>query len=252
MEIREIGAVIGPKPVLAAGAGLLAAHALPSLAAVPGGRVVFPTLRRVDAPGVVALTFDDGPEPEALDGFLQALGHLEAGATFFLVGEQVRRAGSAPRAILEAGHEVACHGDRHRNHLRMGPKATVEDLRRARDTIEAATEQPVGCFRPPYGVFNAASWTFAATMGWRKVLWAAWGRDWEPAQTPETICDRVLRRIRGGDVVLLHDAERYSSPGSWRRTLGALRPLVEGLRERGLEPVPVGALLAAQEPAPAR
>ena len=84
------------------------------------------------------------------------------------------------------------------------------------------------------------------------MLWTAWGKDWEPAQTPETICARVLRRVRAGDVVLLHDAERYSSPGSWRRTLGALRPLVEGLRERGLEPVPVGSLLAAQEQPPAR
>lgn len=240
--------MIGPKPMLAAGAGLLAAHALPSVAAVPGGRSVFRTLRTVDAPGargLVGLTFDDGPETGAIDGFLEALDRLGAGATFFLVGEQVARAGSAPRAILDAGHEVACHGYRHLNHLRMGPRATADDLLRARDTIMAATGEPIGCFRPPYGVFNAASWSLATALGWRKVLWAAWGKDWEPQQTPETICARVLRRVRGGDVVLLHDAERYSSPGSWRRTLGALRPVVEGLRERGLEPVPVGTLLAA-------
>jgi peptidoglycan/xylan/chitin deacetylase (PgdA/CDA1 family) len=214
------------------------------MAAAPAGRRVFPTVRHVDAPGLVALTFDDGPEPRALDGFLEALDDLEAGATFFLVGEQVRRAGAAPRAIVDAGQEVACHGDRHVNHLRMGPRATVVDLRRARDTIEAATDTTIDCFRPPYGVFNVASWSFAGAMGWRRVLWAAWGRDWEPAQTPDTICGRVLSRVRAGDVVLLHDAERYSSPGSWRRTLAALRPLVEGLRERGLEPVPVGHLLA--------
>lgn len=228
----------------AAGAGLLAAHSLPALALVPGARQVFRTVRRVESPGRVGLTFDDGPEPEAVDGFLRALEDLGTRATFFLVGEQVRRAGAAPRTIVEAGHEAACHGDRHVNHLRLGPVATIDDLRRARDSIEAATGTPIRLFRPPYGVFNGASWATATTFGWTRVLWSRWGKDWEATASPEAICHRILHRVRGGDVILLHDAERYSAPGSWRRTLAALRPLVDGLRERGLEPGPVGALLS--------
>jgi peptidoglycan/xylan/chitin deacetylase (PgdA/CDA1 family) len=221
-----------------AAAALALGHALPALAAVPGGRSLFRTTRRLD--GRVGLTFDDGPEPEAVDGFLEALAELDVRATFFVVGEQVRRSPDAARRIVEAGHEIACHGYRHRNHLRLTPPATIRDLRDARDTITGETGAEIRHFRPPYGVFNAASWVTAARFGWERVLWARWGRDWEEGATPDLIRHRVMSGLRDGDIILLHDAEAYSSSGSWRRTLGALEPIVSELRGRGFEPGPVG------------
>ncbi len=230
------------RAVVATAAGLAAAHALPSLAAVPVGRSVFRTVRRLDGqgPGRVGLTFDDGPEPEAVEAFLEALAELRVTATFFLVGEQVRRAPHAARSIVEAGHEVACHGYRHLNHLRLTPWATVEDLRAAHAIITGETGAEIRHFRPPYGVFNTASWVAAGTMGWERVLWARWGRDWEADATPRLIQERVMSGLSDGDVILLHDAEAYASVGSWRRTLGALKPIVDDLRSRGLEPGPIG------------
>ena len=233
------------RAVVAATAGLAAVHALPALAAIPGGRSLFRTVRRVDGSGRVGLTFDDGPEPEAVEGFLEALGSLGVRATFFLVGEQVARSPEAARRIVEAGHEIACHGYRHLNHLRLTPPATVRDLRAARDAISGETGADIRHFRPPYGVFNAASWVTAEKLGWQRVLWARWGRDWERDATPQLIRERVLSGIRDGDVILLHDAEAYSSAGSWRRTLAALEPLVTELRARRLEPGPVGLVAAA-------
>lgn len=221
-------------------AGAFAGHALPALAAAPVGRQLFRTTRRLDVAGRVGLTFDDGPEPEAADAFLEALAELDVKATFFIVGEQVRRSPDAARRIVEAGHEVACHGYRHLNHLRLTPRATVRDLHAARDTITGETGADIRHFRPPYGVFNAASWVTAGRLGWERVLWARWGRDWEADATPELIRTRVMAGVRDGDVILLHDAEAYSSLGSWRRTLGALEPIVSELRGRGLEPGPVG------------
>ena len=232
----------------ATAAALAVGHALPALAAVPGGRSIFRTTRRVGGPGDgrgagpgrVGLTFDDGPETGAVDGFLEALRELDVSATFFVVGEQVRRSPDAARRIVEAGHEIACHGYRHLNHLRLTPPATIRDLRAARDTIAGETGAEIRHFRPPYGVFNAASWVTAARFGWERVLWARWGRDWEEGATPERIRQCVMSGVRDGDIILLHDAEAYSSSGSWRRTLGALEPIVSELRERGFEPGPVG------------
>ena len=232
----------------ATAAALAVGHALPALAAVPGGRSIFRTTRRVggpgdgpgDGPGRVGLTFDDGPETDAVDGFLEALRELGVSATFFVVGEQVRRSPDAARRIVEAGHEIACHGYRHLNHLRLTPRATIRDLRAARDTITGETGAEIRHFRPPYGVFNTASWVTAARFGWERVLWARWGRDWEEGATPERIRQCVMSGVRDGDIILLHDAEAYSSSGSWRRTLAALEPIVSELRGRGFDPGPVG------------
>jgi peptidoglycan/xylan/chitin deacetylase (PgdA/CDA1 family) len=226
----------------AAAAGLAVGHVLPALAAAPVGRGIFRTTRRLD--GRVGLTFDDGPEPEAVDAFLEALAELDVKATFFVVGEQVRRSPDAARRIVEAGHEIACHGYRHVNHLRLTPPATIRDLHNARDTITGETGVELRHFRPPYGVFNAASWVTAARLGWERVLWARWGRDWEEDATPELIRRRVMSGLGEGDVILLHDAEAYSSSGSWRRTLGALEPIVSDLRALGFEPGPVGLVSA--------
>lgn len=232
----------------ATAAALAVGHALPALAAVPGGRSIFRTTRRLSGPGGgpgagpgrVGLTFDDGPETDAVDHFLEALRELDVKATFFVVGEQVRRSPDAARRIVEAGHEIACHGYRHLNHLRLTPPATIRDLRAARDTITGETGAEIRHFRPPYGVFNAASWVTAARFGWERVLWTRWGRDWEEGATAERIRQRVMSGVRDGDIILLHDAEAYSSSGSWRRTLGALEPIVSELRGLGFEPGPVG------------
>ena len=234
-----------PRKVLVTAATLGAVHALPAIAAAPLGRRIFRTVHEVDQPGRVALTFDDGPEPEAVDAFLETLAELKVTATFFLVGEQVRRAPAAARRIVEAGHEIACHGDRHRNHLRLCPLTTVRDLKAARDTIISETGAEIRHFRPPYGVFNATSWVEADRLGWNRVLWAKWGRDWEASATPEAIRSRLLDGVKDRDVLLLHDAEAYSSKGSWRRTLAALEPIVSELRAKGLEPGPVGSLSSA-------
>lgn len=221
-------------------AALTALHAAPALAATPVGRPLFRTVRRLGEPGKVGLTFDDGPEPQAVEAFLAALAELGVTATFFIVGEQVRRSPQSARAIVEAGHEVACHGYHHLNHLRLTPPRTVKDLLGARDIIEGETGALVRHFRPPYGVFNAASWVTSGRLGWNRVLWARWGKDWEPTATPELIRSRLLAGVQDRDVLLLHDAEAYSSAGSWRRTLAALEPIVTELRSRGLEPGPLG------------
>lgn len=204
---------------------------------------MFPAIHRTGASGAVALTFDDGPD-RGLEAFLGRLEEYGARATFFVVGEQVERDPGKLKEIVSRGHEIAVHCHRHRNHLHLTPGQTVEDMRRAREVIEAAAERPTRLFRPPYGIFNLASWLEAPRQGWERVLWARWGRDWEARATSGSIAD-AFGRPEAGDVLLLHDSDRYAAPGSWRNTLGALPIILERISSLGLQVRPVGELLDA-------
>lgn len=183
-----------------------------------------------------ALTFDDGPHAQGTPAVLEILAREGVGATFFLVGEQVRRNPGLAREIVEAGHEIALHCDRHRNLLRLTPWQVREDIARALETIETATGRSPKLYRPPYGVLNAAALRIAHDRGWRTLLWSHWGRDWEERATPKSIASRLTDGADAGAVLLLHDADDYSAPGSWRRTAAALPRVLQTLRELELRP----------------
>ncbi|HTR89115.1 MAG TPA: polysaccharide deacetylase family protein [Solirubrobacteraceae bacterium] len=183
------------------------------------------------------LTFDDGPHPRGTPAVLEILAREGVSATFFLVGEQIRRNPALVEEILAGGHHIGLHCDRHRNLLRLLPGQVRTDIERARDTIESRTGAPIALYRPPYGVANAAALALARRNGWRTLLWSQWGRDWEARATPASIAARVTAGAGEGSVLLLHDADEYSAPGSWRRTADALPSVLETLHERGLRAV---------------
>jgi peptidoglycan/xylan/chitin deacetylase (PgdA/CDA1 family) len=184
-----------------------------------------------------ALTFDDGPHALGTPAVLETLARERVRATFFLVGEQVLRNPELAREIAEAGHAIALHCHRHRNLLRLSPRQVREDIARAHDAIVTHTGRTPTLYRPPYGVLNGAALRLARARGWRTLLWSHWGRDWEAHATPASIAARVTDGARDGAVLLLHDADDYSAPESWRRTAAALPRVLDSLAERGLEPV---------------
>jgi peptidoglycan-N-acetylglucosamine deacetylase len=181
-----------------------------------------------------ALTFDDGPHPQGTPAVLEALAAAGASATFFLVGEQVRANQSLAREILVAGHSIGLHCDRHRNLLRLSAKQTRADIARAEASIGEAAGQAPTLYRPPYGIANGSALRLARRRGWRTLLWSHWGRDWEARASPESIAALVTADLRPGSVLLLHDADGYSAPGSWRKTVAALPRVLERLDEAGL------------------
>ena len=224
---------------LAAGGALAAGWVVnsgPSLAPVvpPLGRALGVALREEGLDGV-ALTFDDGPHPRGTPAVLELL--REAGgakATFFLAGEQVERRPALVAEIVAAGHRVELHCHRHRNQLRLTPRSLLADCERARAAIEEAGGQVVADYRPPYGIFSASGLRAVRRRGWRPVLWSQWGRDWDAEATAESIARRCTATVRDGDVILLHDADYYSAPDSWVRTVAALPAILETLEAAGL------------------
>lgn len=185
----------------------------------------------------VALTFDDGPHPEGTPALLDLLGEAGARATFFLVGEQVERWPRIAERVALEGHLVALHGYRHRNLLRIPPAALARDLERAAGAIEQATGHAPWLYRPPYGIFSPAALAIARRRDWDTLLWSRWGHDWRRATTADRIAAEVTANLSQRDVILLHDADHYSSAGSWRNTLAAMPQVLEALARHGLPAV---------------
>jgi peptidoglycan-N-acetylglucosamine deacetylase len=217
-----------------AGVATLAAWCVPAAAPVVpfvAGALRIP--RRLEPPAGIAITFDDGPHPQGTPAVLRELERAGARATFFLVGEQVERWPSLAGEIAAAGHEIAIHGYRHILLLRRTPRALRGDFERSAEVIAAASGAEPRLYRPPYGVFSAPALLLVRRLGWRPLLWSRWGRDWEARATPEQIATRATRDLTAGDVVLLHDADHYSSAGSWRRTAAALPSILAAAAATG-------------------
>lgn len=201
----------------------------------PVRRTVAPGLSSPMPKGSVAITFDDGPHPDGTPAVLATLDRLGWSATFFVLGSAARRHPELVREIRDRGHVVGLHGDDHRYLLARWPRGQVADLRRARDTVEEITGSRCHWWRPPYGVLTGPSLAVAKREGLRPILWSAWGRDWEPSATPDSIARRVARGSLDGGTVLLHDSDISSSAGSWLRTVGALGLIAERIADRGIE-----------------
>lgn len=219
---------------VAVGLGGLA-HVAPAATAWRQARnVLLPQLAGVGAPGHVALTFDDGPDPASTPAFLDLLDELGWKATFFLLGSQTRRAPDLAAEVARRGHEIGVHGDRHTSHLRRPLPWTTRDVAAGLRVVSEATGTEPIWFRPPYGALSASSLVAARRNGLRPVLWTTWGRDWRPDATSASVAESVRATQRPGATVLLHDSDVTSAPESWRAALGALPVLAGRWADQGL------------------
>ncbi len=224
---------------VAALGALAAAWSAPAPApVVPLFADAFGLRRRLSRPGI-ALTFDDGPHPHGTPAVLELLDRAGAVATFYLVGEQVEKDPGLAAEVAAAGHEIALHCFAHTLLLRRSPRALEDDLGRALAAIESATGKVPTSYRPPYGVFSAAAVALCRRRGWEPTLWSRWGRDWGARETTAAIARRASAGLVPQDIVLLHDADHYSAPDSWRRTVAALPQILAAAGEVGVPFVPV-------------
>lgn len=211
-------------------------HPLPALCTVaPGLRPRLGVRDHITDLYGVALTFDGGPDPRGTPRVLHLLETMGVVATFFVTGEQVRAHPSVAADVVSAGHEIAVKGDRHRNVLRVSPWTLRDDLRRAEAAIATATGVLPRFYRPPYGVLSAAALALATEHGWEPVLWTRWGHDSRASASAVSIATDLTRDVVGGEILMLHDADRYSVPCSWRHTLAALPAIIGDIRAAGFE-----------------
>lgn len=232
----NIGLVAAPSTALFGALTLGAVWCGPGLAPhSPAIAQAIGVRRRLYEDRGVALTFDDGPHPEGTRAVLEALASRDVTATFFVVGEQVERYPSLTAEIVAAGHQLALHGYRHRNQMRLTPAQIADDLHKGVEVIGEICGNRPRVYRPPYGIFTFAGLSATRRAALEPVLWSSWGRDWRANTTAEEIAGLVSRGLGEGDVVLLHDADWYSATGSHRRTAAALPLILDVLEERGLQ-----------------
>jgi peptidoglycan/xylan/chitin deacetylase (PgdA/CDA1 family) len=189
----------------------------------------------------VALTFDDGPHPELTPRVLEALARAEAHATFFVVGENVRRYPALVREAVAAGHALGVHTWTHRHAWLCTPGRQQLEVRRGWEAIVDATGRRPLWFRPPYGAFNAVTRRVARELGLAVALWSCDAGDWLPGATARGILRRVAHGLRPGAVIDLHDGGR--TPLGCRRMTEVLPEILAEMRARGLRGVHLGELV---------
>ena len=190
----------------------------------------------------IALTFDDGPDPEFTPRVLELLAARRVRATFFLVGERAARAPATVRAIAAAGHEVASHGWSHRSLWLCGPARTDDEVGRARALLGELTGRAPALFRPPWGMVNAALFGALRRHRQRCVFWSIQPEGLRPAPAAAQAA-RVLRRAHPGAIVDLHDAEGTRDAPA--RLCAALPAMLDGLAAAGYGFGTVSELLAS-------
>jgi peptidoglycan/xylan/chitin deacetylase (PgdA/CDA1 family) len=201
-----------------------------------------PGRERVERPGAVALSFDDGPDPAVTPALLDALDAAGARATFFVVGEQLLRTPTLGGEIVRRGHEVALHGFGHPRHDELPAGASRDDLAKGHGAVEAATGRAPRFFRPPYGEGTEATKGACERLALEPVHWSAWGFDWEPIAAEE-IAELVSADLAEGTIVVLHDSARYAPREDARPTVEAVGLVTGAAAERGLSLLPVGECL---------
>lgn len=189
----------------------------------------------------VALTFDDGPDPGSTPLLLETLDDLAIKATFFCLGAHVEQHPHLVRELSRRGHQVEFHGHRHDHHFAHSPIWIGADLDRGLAALEAVGVRP-RWFRPPYGQTTGPTIWHAQRRRLRLVLWSAWGREWVESQAA-AVARRVNRDLSGGAIILLHDSDSFSPPGSADRAREALGPIAAELDWRGLRPVKLNELV---------
>ena len=213
----------------------------------PGSSVSYPTVTRgARNRARVALTFDDGPDPEATPLVLDALAKHDAHATFFAIGRSLEAHPQLARRIVDAGHELGNHSWQH---SRWGSFLTssqqvreIEHGEAAIATVTRRTTQPL--YRPPIGLKSPPLARAAFRKRLTLVTWSLHSHDSRTAD-PARISGRVLQKIRPGDIVVMHDG--HDLPNRHRLAgAQALPRILEGLREKGLECVTVSELLRGE------
>ena len=223
-------------------AAIAANHLLLTAAGLwPRSQVLGPNLTHLPpaaaARGEVALTFDDGPDPELTPRVLELLEAHGVRATFFCIAEKAARHPELALEIVRRGHAVENHSNRHEHtfaFLMLG--GLRRDLSQAQATITALTGRAPRFFRPPMGFRNPLLDPVLHEMGLALVSWTRRGYDTNRGD-PDEVAALLGRGLAAGDILLLHDSHAAPTADGKPVVLEVLPRLLDSIRRQGLKPV---------------
>lgn len=179
----------------------------------------------------IAITFDDGPNPDYTMKLLKGLKKRGVKATFFVLGEEVERYPDILKATYDDGHMIGVHSYQHVNFGQIGDAAALEQVEKTQQAIYDVTGEYTGYIRPPYGCWKKE---LDQELPMIEVLW-----DIDPldlaTKDADTVVQRVLQKIPNGSIILLHDASESS--------VSAAFTIIDTLQKQGYEFVTVEELM---------
>ena len=230
--------------------GALAAnHAALTIAGLlPRSTLLGPNLTRLPdtaaARREIALTFDDGPDPDVTPRVLDLLDDAGVRASFFCIGWRARANPALCREIVARGHRVENHGDSHSwAFSAFGPKRMKADIAAAQATLADITGEAPRFFRPTAGLRNPFLDPALAALDLRLATWTRRAYDTREGRA-DIVLGRLTRNLAAGDILLLHDGHGARTPADEPAVLAVLPRLLTTLADHGLTPATLAAAAA--------
>jgi peptidoglycan/xylan/chitin deacetylase (PgdA/CDA1 family) len=187
--------------------------------------------------GEIAITIDDGPDPEVTPYVLDILDEHGAEASFFCIGELAIRHPDLCREIVKRGHTVENHSQHHfRRFSLLGPRRMREELQAAQDTLAAITGEAPRFFRAPAGLRSPFLDPILAGLDLHLASWTRRAFDTRDGD-PDSVTGKLLDKLGGGDILLLHDGHAARTATDEPVILAALPRVLAAVKSAGLRPV---------------
>lgn len=201
-------------------------------------------VRRGQNKPYVAITFDDGPNPKYTPRILDILKARQAPAAFFMCGRHVEKYSAVARRAFAEGHEIGNHTYSHRDLVSATKKTIIKEVTKTDEAIARVIGIRTRLFRPPRGIMSNTARQTLVEMGFTIALWTVSAVDWR-GDPPHALVKRVMRQIKKGGIILFHDSGALIRAEGGRRgnTVEALPMVIDELRQRGYEIVPLSCLI---------
>lgn len=190
-------------------------------------------------PKIVALTFDDGPDPIATEKILKILQENNIKGTFFVIGKNLQNYPEIAQKIINEGHAIGNHSWSHR-YANITEDIAKKEIENTGNLLYKITGAKTYLFRPPGGILTNGLADYAKKTKYAVIMWSADSRDWYASE--EVIIDNVLKQAKSGGIILLHDGGSDRNP-----TIRALPKIITELKKRGYKFAPVSELLEMQD-----
>ncbi len=191
----------------------------------------------------IALTIDDGPDPDVTPRVLEVLEAFDARVSFFCVGERVTRYPDLAREIVRRGHSVENHSQRHRHSFSLlGPKRMAAEIAEAQESIAGVTGEVPRFFRAPAGLRNPFLDPILKRLELHLASWTRRGFDTVNGDADD-VYRRLIRSLAGGDILLLHDGHAAQGRTGMPVIIEVLPRLLESVGHRQLRLVTLRAAL---------
>lgn len=182
----------------------------------------------------IFLTFDDGPNPSYTLEILDLLKKYDIKATFFVIAQKADEHKEIIHRIIEDGHVLGLHSNKHRNPWLKTFWQTKKDFQKSMEIFKELN-YPVKYYRAPWGLFNPFTYYYSHKYGLGSVLWSIITNDWMPDTNLDKIVNKVLDNVQNGDIIVLHDSNHKMNVdnGAPKNTIQALNIILPVLIERG-------------------